>query len=244
MLHDGKTQGQTCVCQSLGLLVNCLQITQNGSDLWLSYWVSHTHQEEVNLSLLVSDPGSSYPNISSYSWAGQDDMSGVFQQWQSFARLRQAASTAYSGNLLPGQVAAFWQPLPDQATREAFSKEPFREALKSISSHNHTVALVPKSGIRSAVEAATRRVQQAGLNEAGREGIAVAAEQQEAEEKGQRGSRGRGIMDWLRRWRRDIAEGIHRCVHSALPNVASSCCIAEQHNLRVSAMEVIIWHRP
>ena len=29
-----------------------LQATQNGSDLWLSYWVSHTHEERIEGTLL------------------------------------------------------------------------------------------------------------------------------------------------------------------------------------------------
>ena len=29
-----------------------LQVTQNGSDLWLSYWVSHTHEERIEGALL------------------------------------------------------------------------------------------------------------------------------------------------------------------------------------------------
>ena len=27
----------------------CMQATQNGSDLWLSYWVSHEHKERLRL---------------------------------------------------------------------------------------------------------------------------------------------------------------------------------------------------
>ena len=39
-----------------------MQATQNGSDLWLSYWVSHEHKERLRLGDELDSPALSIPS--------------------------------------------------------------------------------------------------------------------------------------------------------------------------------------
>jgi hypothetical protein len=175
-----------------------LQATQNGSDLWLSYWVSHAHQEEVKANFLAASVMGTESSSSPWMDMRHSDNS---THWQGILTLQ--PPTQSGAAFLFHQLCALWQPLPVHA---AAFKEPFREATST------PAGAYSLSG-GSQEEAYTAR----RLKEAAEAWPASQSNSpQRNHGKGEdRGAAGR-LLEVLRRLQRDLVRGAHRRWHLGL----------------------------